>query len=316
MNKLKEIYTIYKQTPPPTYVIDQLILEDTITILGAGSNQGKTLLSVYLMLCLSEGKEFFGLTTKQMNVAYFDLEMTSNLFCFRLSKQTNKIAENLFYSEKIIDITVEGATEKFIEELKKENINYVIIDSYSQLTVGAEENSNSQQAIIMEQLYKFKRQGIGLLLLHHKRKNANDDGLESLRGGGVIGAGADTILMLRKEGNTFVLKTAKDRLLPSEKWFDVRYKFVENEEGIIEPKVEEYNKENSTKYQIIEYLKQNSHGTTNTICTAVGGKKQTVIDTLKTMVGEGILTQEPKEPKPRQRITYTLKIQENLEELD
>lgn len=314
MKKLNEVFTVYKQLPPPEFIVENLILQDTISILAAGSNQGKTLLSVYLMLCLSEGKEFFGYKTKQQNVAYFDLEMTENLFCFRLSKQAKSVSESVFYSETIIDITEPGATEKFIEELKKENINFLIIDSYSQLIVGSEENSNSRQAEVMEQLYKFKRAGIGLFILHHKRKGANDNGLESLRGGSVVGAGADQVFMLSKDSSIFRFFTVKDRLLPQENWADIKYKFIERE-GIITPEIEIYDRDTSIKYAIVEFLKEHNTATSNTIVSNVNFKRATTLETLKLMVQEGILNQTPKDPKPRQKTTYSLAIP-NQNEID
>lgn len=304
MNKLNELFEIYKNTPPPKYIVENLITENTLSILGAASNAGKTLIATHLMLCIAQGKSFLNLKTEKTNIAYVDLEMFRDMFCLRLSKQAKDIPDNIYYAEKIIDIKKAGETEKYIKTLKENNVGFLIIDSYSQLSAGAEENSNTDNSLLMKELYKFKQAGITTLLLHHKRKG-NEEGLESLRGGSSIGAGADTVLMLSRSRDTYNIKTVKHRLIPAEKWLDVRYTYKETEQGIIEPLILNECENISLQAQIISILAQGRQ-TTNNLQKEVKTAKKTLTDTLRNMVDLGILEQEPKEPKQGQRIYYSL----------
>lgn len=305
MNKLHELYEIYKRTPPPKYIVENLITENTLTILAAASNAGKTLIATHLMICIAQGNKFLGLNTEKTNIAYVDLEMFRDMFCLRISKQAKHIPDNIYYADKIVDIKKDGEIDKYIKLLKENNVGFLIIDSYSQLSMGADENSNSANSLLMKELYKFKQAGITTMLLHHKRKGNNDEGLDSLRGGSSIGAGADTVLMLSRTKDTYHLKTVKHRLIPAEKWLDVRYTYKENDSGMIEPLILKEGENISVQAQIISILAQGRQ-TTNNLQKEVKIAKKTLTDTLRNMVDIGILEQEPKEPKQGQRIYYSL----------
>jgi len=57
------------------YVIDQLISKDSgYGIIAARTGLGKTNLTLNLALCLANGMDFLGLTTKRSKVAYFAFE--------------------------------------------------------------------------------------------------------------------------------------------------------------------------------------------------------------------------------------------------
>jgi hypothetical protein len=309
MNKLNDVFTVWKQLPEPKWLVENVILQNTITLIAGSSNSGKTLLCTDLMLQMSKGEKWLGHNTEKTNVMFLDLEMGSGMFCYRLQKHTNgKIPDNLWYQETSISLYDDEKIVELISVLKEQEIGLLIIDSYSQLSIGAEENNNSQQAIVMRKLYSFRDNGISLIILHHKRKGAeNDNSLDSLRGGSSIAAGADTVLMLTKNADTFKLKTTKDRLNPYEKWIDITYRFIITENGTISTEIVGNNidRDDTMIAQIIRLL-EDGELSGNEISKAIGRNRKDTSDCLKNMTTLGIVNQNPKEPKRGQRVKFSL----------
>lgn len=308
MNKLNDVFTVWKKLPEPQWIVDGVILENTITLIAGSSNSGKTLLCTDLMLKLSHGTDWLGKKTKTTNVMFLDLEMGSGMFCFRLQKHTKSIPDNLWYEEQQIDLMDDEKITELISILKEQEIRLLIIDSYSQLSLGAEENNNSQQALVMNKLYNFRNNGISLLILHHKRKGAdNDNSLESLRGGSSIGAGCDTVLMLTKNADTFRIKTVKDRLNPYENWIDITYRFHTTNEDTIEPEIvgNGINRDDTMIAQIIRLLEVGELSG-NEISKSISRNRKDTSEALKNMVDLGIIDQNPKIPKRGQRVKFFL----------
>lgn len=308
MNRLNDVFTVWKQLPEPKWIVDGIILQNTITLIAGSSNSGKTLLCTDLMLQLSKGTEWLGQKTTKTNVMFLDLEMGSGMFCYRLQKHTNTIPENLWYQETSISLFDDDKIVELIATLKEQEIGLLIIDSYSQLSIGAEENNNSQQAIVMKKLYTFRDNGISLLILHHKRKGAeNDNSLESLRGGSSIAAGADTVLMLTKNADTFKIKTTKDRLNPYDKWIDITYRFVAQDDNTITTEIvgSGIDRDDTMIAQIIRLL-DTGELSGNEISKAIGRNRKDTSECLKNMTTLGIINQWPKEPKRGQRVRFSL----------
>jgi len=308
MNRLSDVYTVWSKLPEPQWIVDGIILQNTITLVAGSSNSGKTLLCTDLMLQLSKGSEWLGHKTTKTNVMFLDLEMGSGMFCYRLQKHTRAIPDNLWYQETSISLFDDEKIVELIATLKEQEIGLLIIDSYSQLSIGAEENNNSQQAIVMKKLYTFRDNGISLIILHHKRKGAeNDNSLESLRGGSSIAAGADTVLMLTKNADTFKLKTTKDRLNPYDKWIDITYRFVGTEENTIGTEIvgTGIDRDDTMIAQVIRLL-ETGELSGNEISKAIGRNRKDTSECLKNMTTLGIISQFPKEPKRGQRVRFSL----------
>ena len=309
---LRDQLTVFEAMPEPKYLIENLIIEKSINIIAAPSNVGKTLLATELYLLFENGGELFHMKVEKRKALYLDLELQSTMFFYRLKKQSKTNGgENLYYSDQQIDISVDEQLEGFINSLKQNNIEVIIVDSYSQLTVGSEENSNSQQAIILSQLFKIKNAGITLILLHHTRKEATNNNLSinSLRGGSVIASGADTILMLTRSGKVLNLKQIKDRLQPIESWLDVYFEFTENQEGILKPKElnQDQNIDTTLSAQIINLLKEQPYLSGNQIAEKTKAQRKAISDELTKLKNLDIVQQEPIEPRQGQRVKYFLK---------
>lgn len=310
LEKISDQIKVWSKLPKPEYLVDRLFIENSINILAAPSNAGKTLIATELYLAIGNGGTFFGRKVKQSTVVYFDLELQHSLFFLRLSKQYagTDLPDTMYYEEQRIDIMDDSLLGQCAEKMLDAGIKVLIIDSYSQWTVGLEENSNSQHAIVLAQLIKLQNRGLTLIFLAHTRKGpVSSNPLEMLRGGSVIGSGASTVLFLEKQTDTYRLRQIKDRLLPTEEWLDVFFRFQTNEAGELKPvPIEDTNINNTLSAQIISHLETAPYASGNDISKAVSAQRATVSAELKKLVEVGAIKQEPQEPRKGQRVKYYL----------
>jgi predicted transcriptional regulator len=309
LEKIADQIKVWSKLPPPEYLVDNLFIEKSINIIAAPSNAGKTLIATELYIALGIGGTFFGRKVKKSTVMYFDLELQHSLYFLRLKKQhKSDLPDNMYYEEDRIDCMDDSILTSCADKMIEAGVEVMIVDSYSQWTVGMEENSNSQHAIVLAQLIKLQNRGLTLIFLAHTRKGPTSaNPIEMLRGGSVIGSGASTILYLEKQVDTYRLRQIKDRLLPTDEWLDVFFRFKLNEEGELKPQLIEDAKINNTlSAQIISHLEKMPCCSGNDISKAVSAQRSTVSLELKKLVEIGAIQQDPTEPRKGQRVKYYL----------
>jgi len=309
LEKINDQIKVWSKLPAPEYLVEGLFIENSINIIAAPSNAGKTLIATELFLAIGNGGTFFNRKVKKSTVVYFDLELQHSLYFLRLSKQhKSDLPDNMYYEETRIDCLDDSILNSAADAMVEAGVEVVIVDSYSQWTVGCEENSNSQHAIVLQQLIKLQNRGLTLIFLNHTRKGpVSGNPIEMLRGGSVIASGASTILFLEKQTDTYRLRQIKDRLLPTEEWLDVFFRFRNNDSGELKPILMEDAKINNTlSAQIISHLENQPYASGNDVAKAVSAQRSTVSAELKKLVEIGAIQQEPKEPRKGQRVKYYL----------
>ena len=309
LEKISDQIKVWSKLPAPEYLVEGLFIEGSINIIAAPSNAGKTLIATELYLALGTGGTFFGRKVKQSTVVYFDLELQHSLYFLRLRKQyKSDLPDTMYYEESRIDVMDDNILNACADAIIEAGIQVMIVDSYSQWTVGLEENSNSHHAIVLQQLIKLQNRGLTLIFLNHTRKGpVSQNPIEMLRGGSVIGSGASTILFLEKQTDTYRLRQIKDRLLPTEEWLDVFFRFQQNDSGELKPVMLEDTKINNTlSAQIISHLEIHPYSSGNDISKSVSAQRATVSQELKKLVEIGAIKQEPQEPRKGQRVKYYL----------
>lgn len=309
LEKINDQIKVWSKLPAPEYLVENLFIEQSINIIAAPSNAGKTLIATELYIALGTGGTFFGRKVKQSTVVYIDLELQHSLYFLRLGKQYKAdLPDNMYYEEERFDVMDDSILTSCADKMIEAGVEVMIVDSYSQWCVGMEENSNSQHAIVLAQLIKIQNRGLTLIFLAHTRKGpVSQNPIEMLRGGSVIGSGASTILYLEKQTDTYRLRQIKDRLLPTEEWLDVFFRFKENELGELKPIMLEDAKINNTlSAQIISHLETAPFASGNDIAKSVSAQRSTVSAELKKLVEIGAIKQDPQEPRKGQRVKYYL----------
>lgn len=204
-----------KQFPDPKFLIDNILIEGTITLLGSYAGKGKTLLALSLMRSILDGFPWLGRynINRTGPVLLINEESPDSV----LKTYTARIPVDasfhvLHFAEVRIDRKPDQAElERVIDVL---NPILIVIDSLVRIH-GHQEDSSVEMAQVMGCLRRFSNNGATILLLHHHNKG--NGALETrARGSSDIPAGVDLELALYEKKEQLILQSVKSRFKPFE----------------------------------------------------------------------------------------------------
>lgn len=162
--------------PEPEWLIEPFIPAKRTTLLVAGAKTGKSLLLGEAAVSAALGRTWLGATPdKPIRVLYLDYEMTPDDLAERLEsmglspKDDPQLAENLFYYQhpvmRPLD-TAEGAKDLHgLVDLHRPKL--VIIDTWSRVISGNENDSESYTAFYRLTNSPLKAKGIAVVMADH-----------------------------------------------------------------------------------------------------------------------------------------------------
>ena len=168
--KLKDYYEIIgSEDEELQYVIDQLLPENFLLLISGRRGKKKSIIALFMALCISTGQSFLNWSTTKHSVLYLDLENSIKLIRKRLRKLG--IARpgdfKFLLRESIASLDIERDEKKIIEVCKDK---IVFIDTLSKIH-KAQENSNEQMTAVMERLVNLARTVCkGMVIIHHRGK--------------------------------------------------------------------------------------------------------------------------------------------------
>jgi hypothetical protein len=194
------------------WLVDGLILENSVNLLTAPPGMFKTWLSLALGGAVSQGTEFLGRKTVRTRVLYLDRENPPSVI--RKRRKTLRLGSDFFHvwghwwehRPPTID-------DPRLTKIAEMHHPFMIFDSFVRFH-SADENSVKQMAKILRRLRRLADEGATILLLHHQAKSQGSQ----YRGSTDILAGVDAAFELHKEKSkhdtVLTLKCFKHRLLP------------------------------------------------------------------------------------------------------
>ena len=193
-----------KNLPPISWLIDELVPEEAITILSGMSGSFKTWLVMDMAISIATGREFLNIyNTKQTGVLIIDEESGERLYSERFKSLTD-LNEMPIYLLSMSGFGVSGKSVKEIVEICKEKgIGLVIIDSMTRVNKG-DENSSKDMALFFSKLRAFTKESISVLIIHHNRKPGQGgyDASSDMRCSSDIRAAVDIQLAVRRIGSS------------------------------------------------------------------------------------------------------------------
>jgi len=195
--------------PPKPMLFDGLIGEGDNGMIFGLPKSGKTFVVTDLLMAAVCGGTFAGLfeAVRPLKVAYCTNEGLGSLHeRLRAAQDFNEIPftdiqERLFLFEDVPQLyTNEGAESirQFAEDLDGEGLDLLVIDTLNKATLGADENSNSDAALVSQSLrYARKRLGCATLLVHHAGKMG-----DRVRGASAYDGDLDWQLKIERQGQT------------------------------------------------------------------------------------------------------------------
>ena len=222
--------------PPVRWMIPEL-LPAGLTLLAGASKAGKSWLCLWLCLQLAKGGELWGRPLRAQAVLYLCLEDTYSRIqnrLFRLSEE--EMPDNLYF-QTVCEGLGHGLEEQIEQFLAvRPDTGLVVIDTLQKVrTSDANGNVYACDYRDMSALKSLAdRHNIGILLVHHQRKDRTDDPFDDISGSVALMGGADTSWVLRRRRmslNAQLHVTGRDMEIRALdlRWEDCRWELEQEE---------------------------------------------------------------------------------------
>lgn len=226
----------------PEELIAGILHQGAKMVLGGGSKSFKTWCLADLALCISQGRPWWGRTTKAGIVVYLNFEVQKGFFHDRLRSICK--ARSIVMNRNLIVWNLRGFSAdhaillpKLAERLKGMNIVAIVLDPTYKIMAGSE-NAQEEVAALMNSIERLGiATGAAVIFGSHFAKGnaAGKDSIDRISGSGVFARDPDAILTMTKheEDEVFVIEPTLRNCPPVEP-FAVRWRFplMVPEEGV------------------------------------------------------------------------------------
>ena len=177
---MSEIMATRQMMPKQPLSWERLFSQSSYVMLWGPTNSYKSHVTAKIACGLAGGHEVFGLSTMgKHRVAYYDGENDEEALCEIIARVgENSSLENLLFQKAHMNLLKNK--EKIFEDLRRQNVDIVIIDNVSSLIPEATHGGTGFYTDFAEELKKL---GIAMLLVHHANKTGQargDNTLENL----------------------------------------------------------------------------------------------------------------------------------------
>lgn len=183
------------------YIVDNIIVSKSITLIVASPKKGKTALGLNLGICINEGIDFLENKVRKTNVVYYCNELSGSLIQERINgldlpcPNTMKFYEGTSYVdfdefEKIIKADIELGYEVFI------------VDTFSKIKYDRKYNANDYNDTyeVMAKYYELiEKYGCTFIMMYHTKKDSSVKSVsEKVIGSQALSGSVDTIIAIDK----------------------------------------------------------------------------------------------------------------------
>ena len=183
--------------PRPRWLIRELLVEKTASLLSADSGSYKSFLALDMALCIALGRPFMGREVQQGTAVYVAAEgaytLPDRLTAWSLFHGC-ALPQNFHVLRVPVDVANTAKRHRFVQTITKFAPSLIVLDTLSQCAVGRKENSNDEMAEFMRGMMDACEElGAHVQALHHNGKGGG-----VVRGAESIRANADTVITLDK----------------------------------------------------------------------------------------------------------------------
>jgi len=201
--------------PDPSFLVENVLIEGTITLLGSYAGKGKTVLALSLARSVCDGFPWLGRfkVSRQGPVLLINEESPSSV----LKVYTTAFREEdpLFVTHfQEVRIDSAAGCAQLVEVIREIDPVLVIIDSLIRVH-GHDEDASVEMAQVIKHLRGIANGGVTIVLLHHHNKGSGPLEVRA-RGSSDIPAGVDLELALFEKNERLLLQSVKTRFAPFE----------------------------------------------------------------------------------------------------
>jgi RecA-family ATPase len=162
-----------EKLPDPEPLIEHILDHGTVGMLSGYTQTAKSFLALDWALCVAHGVDWNEHEAGQGNVIYVAAEDGAGLkYRTRAWRDHRGVSEGkIRYIIQAVNLAVDTQVDWLIEQVRAQDAHFVIIDTYAKCSAGAEENSATDTAKIVANLYRIANaiepNGTTVLLVHH-----------------------------------------------------------------------------------------------------------------------------------------------------
>ncbi len=186
---------------PPTRMIVHRLLPQGLHILAGAPKTGKSWLTLWLCLQISKGEPVWELPTEKGSVLYLCLEDSYGRIQERMLDLTDHAPPDIHFAT--MADTINGGLIKQIKTFlaKHPNTNFIAIDTLQRIrNVSGDLNAYANDYKDINLLKQIADEyGIAILLVHHLRKQGDDDPINMISGTTGLTGAVDGLYVLKKD---------------------------------------------------------------------------------------------------------------------
>lgn len=224
---------------PIAWVLERILAQQTVSILGGDAGVGKTWLGLSLGHAVASGRPWLGqFPVCQGPVLYYDEESAPILLHHRISalrKSELDLPADLDIRYRLdtgLQIDVLESVAMIQSDLEDQAAALVVIDSFRACFAG-DENKSAEVRVALQNLRRIAHEwGCAILVLHHTRKisQASNASSQMLRGSTDLRGAVDNHLFLRaREPGSLIFEHEKSRWAPPVDTFGIQ--LISSDEG-------------------------------------------------------------------------------------
>lgn len=186
---------------PPTRMIVHRLIPQGLHILAGAPKIGKSWLTLWLCLQIAKGEPVWNLPTEKGTVLYLCLEDSLSRIQERMLDLSGNVPSNIHFAT--MAETIENGLAKQIEDFLSEHLdtNFIAIDTLQRVRntsgdLNAYANDYKDICLLKQITDKL---GIGILLIHHLRKQGDGDPINMISGTTGLTGAVDGAYVLAKD---------------------------------------------------------------------------------------------------------------------
>jgi hypothetical protein len=210
------------------YIVDEVILEDSLSIFFGAPGSLKSMFLMNMALCVATGLPFLQarpgdesvkpFTTAKSRVLWLDMDMGEK----RLKRRVKALARGLgipaefpdFKAISFPDPPFAANNQKSIDWLGNEALKFgaklLVVDNLLAVAGGVDENSSQMHPVMLGLRYIVEGAGASIVTVHHPTKQDED----IFRGHSSINQNLDLLVSVKRNMDALTLTSSKDRDYP------------------------------------------------------------------------------------------------------
>lgn len=189
--------------PAPEWWVEGWIQKDTIAEIAGQAGLGKSFLSLHLALCMASETPVWRRAVGKARVLYVVAEGATGFGeRGRAWQDAHPFAAippgSVGYVERGVNLSNTASVDNLREVFQEGGYDVLILDTYSQLSGVADENSAAENARVLNAIRSIRevKAGASVILVHHTDARGT-----KARGSTTLTANVDTVLMMKAEGS-------------------------------------------------------------------------------------------------------------------